>query len=435
MRLLLIAYEFPPSPSPQSLRWTYLARELDALGHEVHVLTADLGGHTPGLPALPASVHVHRSFAGPLRGLLAARRRKREAARATSPGAGSNAAPLQPLRPPRNWKQRVSEAVQGAAAFIHYPDIRGEWRRWGQRALERLLDEVRPDLVISSHEPATTLELGLLVRRRGLPWVADLGDPVLAGYTPQRWRRRARRIEQAVCAEADLVTVTNPGAATLLRERHGGGARIEVITQGFDACGAHAQELADSTGAGIFDPGRLELLYTGSLYRFRRVDPLIDALRVNPAIRLNLAAVTVPERILQVAAAMPDQVRLLGFLPHTVILALQRRADVLVNLANDDHTQVPGKIYEYLGSGRPILHLGAGNDPTAALVERLSRGWVCLNQPDALAAQLKSLASAHASGTLGQELRLEKQPVQEYSWQHIARQLDRLLQQAAGRRP
>src|SRR5690606_27969339 len=246
MRLLLIAYEFPPSPSPQSLRWTYLARELDTLGHEVHVLTADLGGRTPGLPELPASVHVHRSFAGPLRGLLAARRRKREAARATSPEAGSNAAPLQPLRPPRNWKQRVSEAVQGAAAFIHYPDIRGEWRRWGQRALERLLDEVRPDLVISSHEPATTLELGLLVRRRGLPWVADLGDPVLAGYTPQRWRRRARRIEQAVCAEADLVTVTNPGAATLLRERHGGGARIEVITQGFDACGAHAQELADS---------------------------------------------------------------------------------------------------------------------------------------------------------------------------------------------
>lgn len=26
VRLLLIAYEFPPSPSPQSLRWFHLAR-------------------------------------------------------------------------------------------------------------------------------------------------------------------------------------------------------------------------------------------------------------------------------------------------------------------------------------------------------------------------------------------------------------------------
>lgn len=435
MRLLLIAYEFPPSPSPQSLRWTYLARELDALGHEIHVLTADLGGHTPGLPDLPASVTVHRSFAGPLRGLLAARRKQRERTHASAPTGEGGVSGMQPLRPPRNWKQRVSEAVQGAAEFVHFPDIRGEWRPWGRRRLHRLLDEIHPDLVISSHEPATTLELGLLARRRGLPWVADLGDPVLAGYTPRRWRDRALRLERAVCAEADLVTVTNPGAEALLRERHGSTGRIELITQGFYA-GAH-DSAAGSGGAeeiGLFEPDRLELLYTGSLYRFRRVDALLQALRVDPAIRLNLAAITIPERIMQAAAALPDQVRLLGFLPHRAAVALQRRADVLVNIANDDHSQVPGKIYEYLGSGRPILHLGDCNDPTAALVEQLGRGWVCSNKPDDLARQLETLACAHEGGTLGAGLSLEQHTVQEYSWQHIARRLDGLLHETAQRR-
>ncbi len=432
MRLLLIAYEFPPSPSPQSLRWTYLARELDALGHEVHVLTADLGGHTPGLPALPASVVVHRSFAGPLRGLLAARRKQRERS-SERDGNRTATIPAQPLRPPRNWKQRISEAVQGAAAFVHFPDIRGEWRPWGRRALERLLDEVRPELVISSHEPATSLELGLLARRRGLPWVADLGDPVLAGYTPRRWRRRARRLERDVCAHADLVTVTNPGAAALLRERHGDAARIEVITQGFDAGAGTRSPGADSGihDAGGFDAGRLELLYTGSLYRFRRVDALLEALRANPAVRLNLAAVTVPERILQAAAALPGQLRLLGFLPHAAILAMQRRADVLVNIANDDHTQVPGKIYEYLGAGRPILHLGNGDDPTAALVEALQRGWVCRSRPDVLSDLLARLAAAHEAGGLDEGLCLDQHRVQEYSWQRIGRRLDALLRETA----
>lgn len=430
MRLLLIAYEFPPSPSPQSLRWTYLVRELDALGHEIHVLTADLGGHTPGLPDLPVSVTVHRSFAGPLRGLLAMRRKQRERARAPSGKGGGTA--IEPLRPPRNWKQRVSEAVQAAAEYVHFPDIRGEWRPWGRRRLHRLLDEIGPDLVISSHEPATTLELGLLARRRGLPWVADLGDPVLAGYTPRRWRNRALRLERTVCAQAELVTVTNPGAKALLRQRHGSIGRIELITQGFDA--GTNEPAAGSGGAedvGVFEPDRLELLYTGSLYRFRRVDALLEALPADPAVRLNIAAITVPERIMQAAAALPDQVRLLGFLPHRATVALQRRADVLVNIANDDHAQVPGKIYEYLGSGRPILHLGDCNDPTAALVKQLGRGWVCSNRPDDLARQLETLASAHADGTLGDGLSLEQHAVQEYSWQHIARRLDGLLRETA----
>lgn len=56
MRFLLIAYEFPPSPSPQSLRWAYLARELVARGHRVKVLTIHLGGETPGLPELPPAL-------------------------------------------------------------------------------------------------------------------------------------------------------------------------------------------------------------------------------------------------------------------------------------------------------------------------------------------------------------------------------------------
>ena len=43
LRILLIAYEFPPSPSPQSLRWAYLANRLVAAGHDVHVLAPDIG--------------------------------------------------------------------------------------------------------------------------------------------------------------------------------------------------------------------------------------------------------------------------------------------------------------------------------------------------------------------------------------------------------
>jgi len=157
MRFLLIAYEFPPSPSPQSLRWAYLARELIALGHQVKVLTIHLGGETPGLPHLPSALETHRTFAGPVRGLLAYLRDRRQAQASPGAGAGSPPPPSSPLRPPRSWKQSLSEAAQGFAARFVFPDVRGEWFPWARRALTRCLDEFEPDIVISSHEPATSL--------------------------------------------------------------------------------------------------------------------------------------------------------------------------------------------------------------------------------------------------------------------------------------
>lgn len=427
MRLLLIAYEFPPSPSPQSLRWTYLVRELALQGHEVHVLTVDLGGETPGLPELPGSVRVHRTFPGPLRGALALHRDYRQRnPRKTAPSpppAVPSTAPVTALRPPRNWKQRVSEAVQALAGVLHFPDIRGEWRRHGRRALRHLLAELQPDLVISSHEPATTLELGLDVRRAGIPWVADLGDPVLAPYTPRRWRARSQRLERAVFRHAAHVILTNPRAMEQMRQRHGNAAPMSVVTQGFDL-----SPVPVDVGAGLFAPDRLELLYTGSLYAFRRIDVLLAALRCDPRIRLSIAAVTVPESILAAARAAPEQLRLLGFLPHRQALALQRQADVLVNIANDDPAQIPGKFYEYLGAGRPVLHLADTQDLVAERIIALQRGWTCPNDEVAISARLLQLCEAKMQGRLDAGLSLDTAQVRGHSWQALAAELATLLQ-------
>lgn len=423
MRLLLIAYEYPPSPSPQSLRWIYLTRELARLGHEVHVLAPDLGGDTPGLPPIPAGVTVHRVFPGPVRGLMSYLRkrahRKREMSAGTSHADAAAAAPPPvPLRPPRNWKQRISEAIQATAQFVHFPDIRGEWRFWAARALPALLDRLQPDLVLSSHEPATTLELGLQARRRGFRWVADLGDPVLAGYTPRRWRRRAHRVERATCTGADLLLLTNPAAAALLAQRHGASTDVAILPQGFDRDARHA------SSSGLFDPARLELFYTGSFYQFRRPDALLAALTADPSIRLSVAAISVPENILAAARQAPERIRLLGFLPHLDVLALQRQADVLINIANDDPSQIPGKFNEYLGARRPILHLRKGDDPVSQAVTDLRRGWVSDDDEHSLTRRLRTLADAKRDGRLDAELDLDIAPVESLSWQAIGERLD-----------
>lgn len=429
MRVLLIAYEFPPSPSPQSLRWTYLVRELAALGHELHVLTIDLGGSSTGLPALPDDVVVHRTFAGPVRGALAGLRDLRGRAKNTAARASEASPPNVTSRRPRSWKQTLSDHVQGAASRLVFPDVRGEWHRWGKAALERLLADVHPDVVISSHEPATTLELGLLASKRGFRWIADLGDPVLAPYTPARWSERALLLERETCAMADHVLVTSETARRLMATRHQRTHRISVLTQGYDA--SIANEGVSSLPG--FDPARLELLYTGSFYSFRIPDEILAALHAFPEARLNIAAVTVPASVLAAAARMPDQIRLLGFMAHLDAVRLQRRAHVLLNIANEDPSQVPGKFYEYLGAGRPILHLhNQPDDAISQLIMELQRGWTCPNNRQDISALLEQLCSEARAGLGG--LTVNAADITGYSWQQLTLGLqDILVRVAAGK--
>ncbi|MCD9027306.1 glycosyltransferase [Luteimonas sp. BDR2-5] len=441
MRILLIAYEFPPSPSPQSLRWLYLTRELARLGYQVHVLTVDLPMQTSGLSALPTKATVHRTPGGPISalvGMLARRQAAKQAGPesmmlaenvllagpvAAEPMMAALALPAVRL----NWKGRIAGTVIVAlsrmfALWPLFPDARGAWFRSACRALSSLVEEIRPDLVVTSHEPATTLELGLLLKRRfGLPWIADLGDPVLADYTPRRWRSRSRKLERQVLANADGVTVTSIGTRELLLQRHAPFVRgvIEVLPQGFDDSDAVASE---PPPADFFDVERLELLYTGSFYRFRRPESLIEAVAKVPQVRLNVATIVIPAWLESMLESIPGQVRLLGFLPHTAALALQRRADVLVNIANDNSYQVPGKVYEYLGSGRPILHIGNGNagDVAAELVLERRRGWVCGNDAEAIAGLLRRLCESKRGDGGFPEVEFGRGTVAEFGWSRLA---------------
>lgn len=405
MRLLLVAYDFPPTPSPQAIRWAYLARELANAGHEVQVIAPDLVSRGPGMPELPASIVEHRVYPGPLAGFVASRQRRRQQAPIDDTVSEWNVSTdglnwkgrlrdrAEKLIKRRfahglNWKGHIMEVLKAVEAFLLFPDARTEWLPWARERLDRVLDDFRPDAVITSHEPANTLQLGLHARARGFRWIADLGDPVLAPYTPRRWRRRAHKLERATCEHADLVTVTSDRTRALLSQRHGlPRAKCFVLTQGYDATFD-----ASALPVPAFTPDRLELLYTGSFYAFRRIDALLGAVAATPGVRLNIASAHVPAAIVEAAAVNPEQVRLFGFVSHRRALALQRKCDVLVNIANDDPVQVPGKLYEYLGAGAPILQIGRNDDDAGAqLVRDAGLGWCECGDADALAVRLRAL--------------------------------------------
>ena len=439
LRILLAAYEYPPSPSAQSLRWGYLVRELARQGHEIHVMAPDAYYGRMSLPfELAPTVRMHRIFAGPSMGLVARAFRKQGGVEHRPPPADdaqafpeeNGKAPLRPgvgewrvERP--NWKGKLLALYQQHAGRWLFPDIRGEWSPWAIRAFRRLLAELAPDVVITSHEPANVLRLGIMAQRRGIPWIADLGDPILADYTPPRWRGHARRLERMTCELADAVVVTDASARDLMRQRHAPVSdRIHVISQGYPSRAPREPTTTDSCAP-------LLLAYTGSLYPFRPIEPLLEAVLGTEGVVLHVATAS-PSPPLEAAAGRADaRVIHHGYLGHNAALELQAQADIVVDIGNRLTAQLPGKLYEYFASGRPILHLNGGDgDPAPALLDRLGRGWSCDNNTHKISSLLSGLAVEKRNGHLCSDLDLTEERVLPFRWDFLALSYLRVIERA-----
>ena len=223
---------------------------------------------------------------------------------------------------------------------------------------------------------------------------------------------------------AQHVLVTAPSALELLEQRHGPIAGASVVPQGFDELVARRAVRQPEWRS----DGGLQLLYAGTFYAFRDPRSLVEAVVAGRGVSLSIASGNVPDWLVDLAVAHPDKLVLLGSVPHRELLALQRESDVLVNLANIDPCQVPGKLYEYFGACRPILHLSqAPNDASGALLSRLRRGWACGNDLASVARMLDALAEAHGRGCLEAGLQLGLESVQSWSWTASARRVERIL--------
>lgn len=423
MRVLLVAYDYPPTQSPRALRWRYLTRELALLGHEVHVLVPDLGEAGIESPAGPGRVVLHRSFPGPFGSLVRAGNRRRGGADRAGPvAAPRNAARL-------NWRGALVDAGKRLAGLLLFPDVRAEWNPWARLRLRRLLHYTRPDVVVTSHEPASTLSMGLLARRGGFPWVADLGDPVCAAYTPRRWRKRAWALEARVCAQADRVLVTNEATRALLVERHGlDRERCVVLSNGYDD--RRTREDHEDAGRVAFDADRLELVYAGRLYGYRDPAPLLRAVAASEGVRLTLVVPDPPpaDAAGTIASTASERLRVLGPQPHARVMRMLESADVLVNFGDQGQpVRTPAKLFEYFGIERPILHVHSdGADAAADLLDRARRGWSCAGDADSLVALLAELRRRKREGTLHQGLALA--PLGEYAHSALGRRLEAVLE-------
>src|SRR5262249_26377498 len=124
------------------------------------------------------------------------------------------------------------------------------------------------------------------------------------------------------------------------------------------------------------------ILHAGALYYGRSLRGFLDAMtrlsQTDPkfASRAELTLIGTLDAAAE-AELTGHRVEFRGHLDHPATLEAMRAADLLLLVANTTHgaeATVPGKVFEYLATGRPILAIAPSEESSTADVLSQTRG-------------------------------------------------------------
>jgi glycosyltransferase involved in cell wall biosynthesis len=315
-------------------------------------------------------------------------------------GAVERAPTWRPTEPvvPYERRRRATGSGQAAArrpgerhwlkqlVFQHLavPDLHAAWVPGAALTAARAVRSLQANALLSS-SPSESSHLAAAIAHAitGVPWVADFRDgwvtDSLRGIENRPVRFRIESVlERIVARTADgLVGATRPIAMDL-SQRFG---HATWIPNGFDDVALPDEAWAEART--LLEPGAFNLVYTGSFRRSRATqspDTLLEGIQqAGPDGDGRPLRLTVVGRLdrdeAELLSAAP-QVTVVEPRPRPVALALQQLADALVLVtAPGEPTVATGKLYEYLGAGRPIVALAEGNE-AASLLRELGAGVV-----------------------------------------------------------
>ncbi len=335
-QVILLAYLYPPHREIGALRPYRFRKYLERMGYQCHVITASPqpGPAPPGIIVIPDKLgEIWESPTGERRTL-------------------------------RGYVELVFRvAFPGHIGFL--------WSRAAAAECSRIARQ-NPGarfIVFSTYPPLGPLLAGLRAGRRDLPWISDFRDPLAAlVYDDLPWfvRWTSRLLERRVFAKAAAIVANTEPAAQVWRERYPAArGKLHVIYNGYDpeqpprARPVPARDHKLIVHAGTIHPGRNPNVLIGGLARLRS-QGAPEAMRT----KVLLLGSTIKSQ--EANWALCEQAQREGWLelrdavPRPEAQAIVESADALLILqphsaARYTAVQVPGKLFEYVCIGRPVL--------------------------------------------------------------------------------
>ncbi len=402
-KVLIISYVFPPTGGAGVARSIKLAKYLPDFGMTPAVLTV-------ANPSVPV---VDPSLLGELSPDLEVLR-----VRTFEPGyalkqaawtAGAASTPGQPAA--RSLRQKARGIAVKAAKSLLIPDPQVLWQPAAALALTKRLLRRADDVVWITGPPYSPFMLAPLVRARsGVGVVLDYRDEWSTLRSAYEMRapataRLVEKLEHRLVHSAHAITTVTPAFRQGLLETNPSllASQVHVIENGFDPSDFPSdmpQPPAD----------RFVITYAGTVFSLTRPSGFLDALRLlwrqHPQLAKHLDVQFIGRIVATELEAFRDAesigITRLGYMAKKAVTQKLAASHLnLCTLSSDDEARriYPGKIFELMALGRPVLTL-APQGILTALVKKHHVG-VCF-EPDAaveIAADLTSRLRSFLAGT------------------------------------
>ena len=396
-RLLIITYYWPPAGGSGVQRWVKFAKYLPQEGWQPVIYTPENPEYTAVDHTLEAEIPhsteiIRRPITEPynvyrkLMGKGASTDMKTLTAPAIpgeakeSLASASGGAVTEISSGHKSFKQRLSLWIRGN---LFVPDPRVGWVKPSVRFLKKYLAEHPVDAIVTTGPPHSMHLIGeRLHKELGIPWIPDFRDPWSRMYylkhlpmTRCTWRR-LRRMEQSVLDGCSTVLAVTP----LVQEEFQAqtSTPVAMITNGYD--GGDFDQAVEPDG--FFNVVHTGLLAAdGNPTVFWKVlgEKALEEPSFKAALRLRLVGKVDREVYDAIAAAgLKDNVVDLGYRDHLAAVREQMAASILLlPLRNDPEYRpiLPGKLFEYLASRRPVLGIGQEDGAMARVLADTGAGF------------------------------------------------------------
>lgn len=379
-KVLVITYYWPPSGGAGVQRWLKFTKYLRDYGWEPIIYTPE----NPEAPAIdhslekdiPEGIQViktkiwepyaaYKRFVG---------RKKEDSIKGGF--LSENKSP--------SLTEKISVWIRGNF-FI--PDARRFWIKPSVRFLADFLRRNPVDAMVSTGPPHSMHMIALGIKKKlNIPWLADFRDPwtnidfyddlMLTKFAHQKHIRS----EREVLKTADKVVTVSWNWAKDFEKLCS--RRIDVVTNGYDP--EDFINLSDNSRSEKF-----VLCHIGSLNKDRNPINLWKALSMltkeDECFRSNLKISFIGQTDYSVFESikvfgLENFTEKIDYLPHQLAMERALRATVLLlplnNTPNVDGI-IPGKLFEYIASSRPILCIGPENGDSAKIIQECDAGFTC----------------------------------------------------------
>lgn len=359
-KLLFLAYPFPPLQAIGAVRTRNIARYLTRLGWDVTVVTPDPSVWRNIEDCGRVSAELEREG---IKRILTGHRW-----RCLVPGGV------------KCWDQNLGWLVGGVCRTIARGVGIEKHVGWIKAAEQGCftLSQKDVDVILASGGPFSAFRLARsLSDRLGRPYVLDYrdswtGHPLRLPTRPATVRDEAGLLER--CAAA---TIVSPSWAEDLGRRYGVGAKVHVVTNGYDP-----GEMAAVTP---YDFGHCAFVYAGAIYPAKgSISSFLAALKCLKE-SFNQASENwyfhyygeqedhVREQAIQFG--LSDRIVLHGRVPRREALSAVKGANLALVISSiyeqgslNDNGIIPAKIFDAIGLGTPVLLIAPPGSDAAALM-------------------------------------------------------------------